>query len=219
MDDELTPRQTFFNLPPDKQQRVLEAAVQEFSERGYQQASINTIVSRVNIAKGSIYQYFDNKKSLFLFIFHQAISIVRQMLKHVKKESQGEDFFTRVKKSLLAGVEFIDKHPALYRIYLRILFERDSPLREDLLQAIRLFSREYLLSLLEEGQERGEIRKDIDPTLAIFILDAALDRFLQIYALPHLDPALDLKKKEGIEEKIDGIVTLLRRGLASVSGV
>lgn len=219
MDAELTPRQTFFNLPPDKQQRVLEAAVQEFSERGYQQASINTIVSRVNIAKGSIYQYFDSKKSLFLFIFNQGIAMARQMLKHVKKESQGEDFFTRVRKSLMAGVEFIDKHPALYRVYLRILFERDSPLREDFLQTIRLFSREFILSLLEEGQARGEVRKDMDPVLAVFILDAVLDKFLQNYALPYLDPALELNEKKGLEEKIDSIVTMLRQGFAAADGI
>jgi AcrR family transcriptional regulator len=219
MDTELTPRQTFFNLPPDKQQRVLKAAVQEFSERGYQQASINTIVSRVNIAKGSIYQYFDSKKSLFLFIFNQGIALVRQMLKHVKKESQEEDFFTRVRKSLMAGVEFIDKHPALYRVYLRILFERDSPLREDFLQTIRLFSREYILSLLEEGQARGEVRKDLDPVLAVFILDAVLDKFLQNYALPYLDPALELNEKRGLEEKIDSIVTMLRQGFAAADGI
>ncbi|MDI6790706.1 MAG: TetR/AcrR family transcriptional regulator [Thermodesulfobacteriota bacterium] len=219
MDTELTPRQTFFNLPPDKQQRVLEAAVQEFSERGYQQASINTIVSRLNIAKGSIYQYFDSKKSLFLFIFNQGIAMVRQMLKQVKKESQGEDFFTRVRKSLMAGVEFIDKHPALYRVYLRILFERDSPLREDFLQTIRLFSREYILSLLEEGQARGEVRKDLDPVLAVFILDAVLDKFLQNYALPYLDPALELNEKKGLEEKIDSIVTMLRQGFAAADGI
>lgn len=215
MDTELSPKQTFFNLPEDKQQRVLEAAVQEFSERGYQQASINTMVSRLQIAKGSIYQYFDNKKGLFLFIFSQAISIVRHMLKGVKRESRGMDFFTRVRKSLIAGVEFIDKHPALYRIYLRILFERDAPLREDLLQKIRLFSREYLLSLLEEGQARGEVRKDLDPALAVFILDAVLDRFLQIYAWPGSDPAMGLNKTKNMEVKIDGIVNLLRDGFAA----
>ncbi len=214
MDADLTPKQTFFNLPEDKQQRVLQAAVQEFSEQGYQRASINTMVSRLNIAKGSIYQYFDSKKGLFLFIFNQAISVVRKMLKHVKKESRGEDFFTRVKKSLMVGVEFINRYPALYRIYLRILFERDVPLREDLLQKIRLFSREYLLSLFEEGQKRGDIRKDLDPILAVFILDAVLDRFLQVYALPHLDPGLKSDETEGIKEKIDGIVTLLRCGFA-----
>ncbi len=218
MDAELSPKQTFINLPEDKKQRVIESAVQEFSERGYQQASINSMVSRLNIAKGSMYQYFENKKGLFLFVFNQAISIVRLTLKGVKKDTEGEDFFVRTKKSLMAGVEFIDKHPSLYRIYLRILFERDSPLREDLLQTIRLFSHEYLLSLLEEGQRRGDIKADLDPALSVFVLDAVLDRFLQVYALPHLDPSLDLRTTEGMEERINGIVALLRQGLAPGNG-
>lgn len=117
---------------------------------------------------------------------------MRHVLKHVKKESQGDVFFTRLKKSLMAGVEFINKHPALYRIYLRILFERDAPLRKDLLQTIRLFSREYLLSLLEEGQARGDIRSD---------------------------PVLQLNETKGLEEKMDSIVTMLRQGFASANGI
>lgn len=217
MTDESSPKATFFNLPADKQQRVIDVAVQEFSERGYQQASINSMVSRLNIAKGSIYQYFENKKGLFLFIFDQAISIVRKRLKAVKKNTEGEDFFIRTKKSLLAGVEFIDKHPALYRVYLRILFERDSPLRADLLQTIRLFSHEYLTALLEEGQKRGEVRKELDPKAAVFVVDAILDRFLQVYALPHLDPDLNLQNPVDIGKQIDCIVDLLRQGLSGNS--
>ncbi|MFH1147041.1 MAG: TetR/AcrR family transcriptional regulator [Pseudomonadota bacterium] len=215
--DASSPKSTFFNLPADKQQRVIDVAVQEFSERGYQQASINSMVSRLNIAKGSIYQYFENKKGLFLFIFDQAISLVRKRLKAVKKNTEGEDFFLRIRKSLLAGKEFIDKHPALYRVYLRILFERDSPLREDLLQTIRLFSHEYLAALLEEGQNRGEVRKELDPKMAVFVVDAILDRFLQVYALPHLDPDLNLQNPLDIETKIDRIVDLLREGLSGIS--
>lgn len=208
------PKQTFFNLPENKRQRVVDVAVEEFSERGYQQASINSIVSRLNIAKGSIYQYFENKRSLFLFVFNQGISVVRLTLKAVKRESRDDDFFTRVRKSLMAGVEFIEKHPSLYRIYLRILFEHDSPLRQDLLQTIRVFSREFLLSLLEEGQNRGEVRKDIDPNIAVFILDAVLDRFLQVYALPQLDSDFNLGHRDKAEEKVNGIVALLRQGFA-----
>jgi hypothetical protein len=59
----------------------------------------------------------------------------------------------------------------------------------------------------------------MDPVLAVFILDAVLDKFLQNYALPYLDPALELNEKKGLEEKIDSIVTMLRQGFAAADGI
>ena len=99
-------RPTFHNLPPEKQDRVLSAALGEFSDKGYQQASVNTMVSASGIAKGSIYQYFKDKKSLFLYIFDFAIGMVRRTLLAVKEETRDEDFFVRLEKSLVAGVAF-----------------------------------------------------------------------------------------------------------------
>ena len=66
MEDELKPQKTFLTLPEGKQARLLETATEEFAAQGYQKASINRIVEKLGIAKGSIYQYFRNKEHLFL---------------------------------------------------------------------------------------------------------------------------------------------------------
>ena len=55
-------RPTFLNLPPEKKERVVAAALGEFADKGYQQASLNTMVAASGIAKGSIYQYFKDKQ-------------------------------------------------------------------------------------------------------------------------------------------------------------
>ena len=56
---------TFRQLPPDKQERVLDAALAEFADQGYHQASLNRMVAQAGIAKGSLYQYFPNKEGIF----------------------------------------------------------------------------------------------------------------------------------------------------------
>ena len=151
-------RPTFLNLAPEKQERVLAAALGEFADKGYAQASVNTMVSASGIAKGSIYQYFKDKKSLFLYIFDFAIGMVRRTLLAVKEETRGEDFFVRLEKSLLAGVDFIQRHPRVYGLYLKILFDQHVPKRQELLRAVRQFAAEYLGSLVRQGQARGELR-------------------------------------------------------------
>ncbi len=212
----VTARPTFHNLSPEKQERVLAAALGEFSDKGYQQASVNTMVAASGIAKGSIYQYFKDKKSLFLYIFDFAIDRVRRTLLAVKEETRDEDFFVRLEKSLLAGVAFIHRHPRVYGLYLKILFDQHVPRRRELLQAVRQFASEYLGSLVRQGQARGELRSDLPTGAVIFLLDALLDRFLQATALPSFDvtQGLDQASPEALRGRVGELVGLLKTGLA-----
>ncbi|MEW6593832.1 MAG: TetR/AcrR family transcriptional regulator [Thermodesulfobacteriota bacterium] len=207
---------TFTNLPPDKQQRVTAAAIGEFAANGYQRASLNTIVRQAGIAKGSIYQYFANKEALFLHVFEAfALFIKREVKAQVGKETAA-DFFAHVRGVLLAGIAFIDANPQAFELYLKILFEQDVPQRERLVAQLRLFSAEYFSPLLAAAKARGDIRADADTATVIFLLDAVIERFLQGYAKPYLDSGLELarKKQHQLLEEIDGVIAILRDGLA-----
>jgi AcrR family transcriptional regulator len=210
-------RRTFLNLPPEKQERILTAALGEFADKGYHQASVNTMVSASGIAKGSIYQYFQDKKSIFLYIFEFAIGMVRRTLLTVKEDTREEDFFVRLEKSLLAGVDFIHRHPRVYGLYLKILFDQHVPRRHELLRAVRHFAAEYLGSLVRQGQARGELRADLPPRAVVFLLDALLDRFLQASAVPSFDVNLGLDQAgpEEVRGRIEELVNLLKVGLAT----
>jgi len=60
------PTNTFFNLPAEKKHKILKAANKEFARVPLEQASIKNIVEE--IARGSFYQYFENKQDLFEYI-------------------------------------------------------------------------------------------------------------------------------------------------------
>ena len=208
---------TFAKLPSEKQERVLDAAIEEFSRWGYEKASINRMVGRLGIAKGSIFQYFGSKKNLYFHIFEYAVALVRRSLKGVKAETEEEDFFSRLSKSLRAGVYFIQRYPRVYQIYLKMLFQEDFPFRADLLRAIRLFSMDYLRPIVEEGITRKELRQDLDPEVAAFFLDALLDRFLQAYCIAYMDSGLGLfqANEEVIQGRIEDCVNIVRLGMAT----
>jgi AcrR family transcriptional regulator len=210
-------RPTFVKLPEEKQERILDAAIDEFSRRGYEKASINRMVGRLGIAKGSIFQYFGSKKNLYFHIFEYAVRLVKRSLKGVKAETEGEDFFVRLAKSLQAGIYFIRHHPRVYKIYLKMLFQEDFPFRTDLLKTIRLFSTDYLRPIIEEGVAEGQLREDLDPELAAFLLDAVLDRFLQAYCVAYMDSGLGLFQADEkvIEARIKDCIEMVRLGMAT----
>lgn len=67
------PKSTFYNLPEEKQDRILEAGLLEFSYHDRNSASVNTIVRIADISKGSFYQYFEDKDE---FYWHVVMEIV-----------------------------------------------------------------------------------------------------------------------------------------------
>ena len=209
------PKRTFVNLPPQKQQRVIAEAVQEFAAMGYQRASLNTIVRRLGIAKGSLYQYFENKEALFLYLFERFTDLVKETLQEFGASGPA-DFFGQIRRSLQAGIEFINRYPEFYEIYLKLLFEQDVPQREALIAKVRLFSLEYFGPLCEEARKQGLIRQDLPTHTIVFMLDATLDRFLQGYAKSYLDGGLALagKDKHELNETADMVLEILKDGLS-----
>ena len=61
-------KETFLRLPEEKRNRFLEAAWEEFTHVRFADASINQIVRRAGIPRGSFYQYFENKEDLFRYL-------------------------------------------------------------------------------------------------------------------------------------------------------
>ena len=91
------PKQTFFNLPSEKRALIIEAAIEEFAVHGFQKASINKIVDKASIAKGSVYQYFENKEELYSYLVESASG---KKLAYINKELEtaSDDFFQIYKR-------------------------------------------------------------------------------------------------------------------------
>lgn len=65
---EFMPSQTFMNLKEEKRQKLMDAAMKEFSSVTLEKVSINKIVANAQIPRGSFYMYFDDKYDLFYYI-------------------------------------------------------------------------------------------------------------------------------------------------------
>ncbi|MGE4297412.1 MAG: TetR/AcrR family transcriptional regulator [Desulfovibrionaceae bacterium] len=209
--------ETFLRLDPDKRERVVAVAAEEFAQHGFAGASVNRIVDRLGIAKGSLFKYFGTKEGLFRFVFGQAVGVFKARLKKVRAASEDQDFFARLRQSLEEGVRFIADHPVVYRIYLKMLFQENFPLREMLLEQVRLYSADYLTPLVEQGKARGDLRPEVDTAAAVFVLDALMDRFLQAHAVRFMDAGLGLYGADGahVQACMDRLLDVARAGLAA----
>ena len=62
------PTKIFTELDEKKQERIIDAALKEFAEYGYENASTNRIVKNCRISKGSLFKYFENKEELYFYL-------------------------------------------------------------------------------------------------------------------------------------------------------
>jgi len=209
------PLKTFLNLPVSKQEKITLAAVREFGEKGYRSASINAMVKELGIAKGSIYQYFEDKSSLFLYVFADSMEKVKQYLKNVRSATVDQPVSDRLKKTLEAGVCFIEENPSVYRLYVTFLNDESMPMRQELLSALRLYSLEYIVSLLEFARDKGELKPETDLAKAGFIIDAVMDRFLLSRTEPHAACTTGIYSadKADVMQWIEQIVDMICRGI------
>ena len=112
------PTDTFFRLPEEKRARILEGAWSEFTAVPYAEASINRIVQTSRIPRGSFYQYFEDKKDIFLYIVsthkNEAFGFVESFI----KDSDGDVFsFMRKAIDFMISAECSEKVEGMKRIF------------------------------------------------------------------------------------------------------
>ena len=214
----MTTRQTFLNLPEEKRRRITDVAIEEFSARGYEGASINRMINSLRIAKGSVFQYFGDKSGLFMYVYGVAMERVKSHLRDVRDSSVDEDLFARLNRTMAAGIEFVKDHPRIYSLYLRIQYDRTTPFRDEIISSLRRYSFNYLRSLLQDSRKHGELREDIDLDRMAFLIDAVMDRFLQSLSMEHFDAGLGIFQLErGKAGKWSReLIEIVRNGVAVV---
>lgn len=84
--------ETFLRLPEEKRTRFLNAAWEEFTTARFVDASVNKIVRRAGIPRGSFYQYFTSKDDLFAYLLEEVRNSVKEEYRRVLKNSGGDIF-------------------------------------------------------------------------------------------------------------------------------
>jgi AcrR family transcriptional regulator len=144
----------------------MRAAINEFSKHGFEKGNIGDIAKSAEVAKGSIYQYFENKKELFLYSVQWSIELL--MKKYNKyiivpdKKTNIFDYLYEVSKTLLMQVR--EEREAAIFLQDVMLGKYKSIMDESMKRMIQL-SDAYLLQFIHQGKENGYIRKDIDDNL------------------------------------------------------
>ncbi|MGM9522150.1 MAG: TetR/AcrR family transcriptional regulator [Oscillospiraceae bacterium] len=120
-------------------QKILEAAMTEFSVNGYTGASLNTICSDNGISKGIVYHYYKDKDELFISCVKECYDTLTSYLKEaVKPVSQDalkslDDYFD-------ARLQYFAGHPQHLGIFLHTLIPMSGHIAEEVAAAKEEFN-------------------------------------------------------------------------------
>ena len=120
---------TFKNLPASKKNAFIQVAVYEFACKEYHEASVSNIVRRLDIAKGSVYQYFTNKLDLFNYLTanaHNKLIAIHQFIDERSHESAADWFIERG----MAYIKFAKEFSAEFELICRVHNTRDNRFSE-----------------------------------------------------------------------------------------
>jgi len=161
--------EAFNKLSPEKQGRILEAAVDEFAGHGYDSANINSIAQKAGVSVGSIYNYFESKEDLYLAVVHHAVETLKAALDDIV--TREDDLFKRIEMILRAIQTFSRRYVNLTRLYNEMTTESRSDLTWTIVSKMEGVTAELYASYIREAQVNGRVRPDIDPRYFAFFLD------------------------------------------------
>lgn len=82
--------ETFLNLKEEKKERIIRAALTEFSRVPMNEASVTNIVKEAGISRGSFYQYFGGKEALYKYLIKSVYAKHRQDLYRLIQVNEGD---------------------------------------------------------------------------------------------------------------------------------
>jgi TetR/AcrR family transcriptional regulator len=126
----------FFKLSPEKRDRIINAAIKEFAQKGYINASTNEIVKSAEISKGLLFHYFRNKKQLFLFLFDYCIELITNEFYKVI-DLTDPDLFARITKASMIKMELLNQYPGLFKFVEIAYLEDANEVKEELAARIK----------------------------------------------------------------------------------
>ncbi|MGM9680202.1 MAG: TetR/AcrR family transcriptional regulator, partial [Eubacteriales bacterium] len=74
----------FYHLPPEKQQRILNAGYRVFAQNSYKKSPMSEIADAAGISKSLLFHYFRNKKELYLYLWDTGARITMKYLNAYK---------------------------------------------------------------------------------------------------------------------------------------
>ena len=147
---------------------IYETAMALFLQKGFDNVTVEDITHQIEIAKGTFFNYFPNKESILLYFMRRHLDEVKDQIPRVIKEAKTTQQKLHCLFSILAKMvvtnEPLVKWVLLESLRLRVYKKEKKEVSRKILQNV--------VEIIREGQERGEIKKNMNPEKIAKIMES-----------------------------------------------
>nr|WP_243183496.1 TetR/AcrR family transcriptional regulator [Anaerosolibacter carboniphilus] len=166
----------FYSLEPEKRERIINAALKEFARNGYEKASTNEIIKEAEISKGSLFNYFNSKKELYLFLLDYVVEVIDQIYDEIDWNER--DFLERMRQFGLVKFKIYKEFPQAFNFLKAVAREDAAEVKSE----IDKIGKHSIASGLERGYQNidwTKFREDINREKMINIINWTILSFAE----------------------------------------
>ncbi|MCX7745925.1 MAG: TetR/AcrR family transcriptional regulator [Clostridia bacterium] len=199
---------------PEKEQKILEAAIGVFSEKGFSAATTSEIAKNAGVAEGTIFRYFKTKKDIMRGILIQGIQLisgklVMEPVERILLSSEDKDLRTILKELLYDRIKLVDTVFPIARVILTEVLLNEE-VREAVYQNIITRAIKDFRIFHRKMAEKGLMRDDIEPEI---IFRSILGNMAMFIAQRKLFG--DKFKMDDLDKEFDKLIDIILYGLVN----
>jgi TetR/AcrR family transcriptional regulator, fatty acid metabolism regulator protein len=189
----------------DRRRELVRAAIRVFARKGFHAARVGDIAEEAGVAHGLLYHYFRSKEDVLETVFRETWARIVEQTQAI--ETSGAPLPEQIRRFSVIFLGSWLATPSLVHVIIREVArspqvgERVEELREVLLSLRRM---------IETAQERGEVREDVDPRLASWVLYGSLEEILTGWVLGQLPG-----EEDDVERAVASVVDVFSVGFAA----
>jgi len=167
----------FENLEDEKKRRIINAALEVFSKQDYKHATTDQIVHIAGISKGSLFQYFKNKKTLYLDLYSYCYDIVKKEM-NSKFNDNATDLFEILVQTQELKYNIMKNHPDLFLFLLKAYSEEHA----DVINSLKSYNNSVMdrsIDMLIKRADTSKFKADVDIDKAIKIIFWCSEGFMR----------------------------------------
>lgn len=191
----------------DRKKELMEAALDEFGQKSYEEASLNNIIKNAGISKGTFYYHYLDKKALYLSLIQSSVDAKLEFMETKLKDTIHNadlNLFDHFRIQVKFGLEFGKNYPKYYLLSMMFLREKGNQIYHEAMDMLNDTSEKYYDELLVKAMERGEFREGVSLSFLKSVLGHLFVRFNEIFDLKASDFDLD-RMLRNYEDLIDFI--------------
>lgn len=166
--------ESFENLDDSKRQSIINAGFSVFAEYGYTKASVEDIIKKAGISKGSLFYYFKSKQNFFNYLYDYCGKMMEMAIDSPGTDGSPSymvytDFFERLNAIQLLKLKANSNYPQMANFIKKIVFDTSAEAQQAITNIVEKYSVDRIREFFK-GLDYTKFKDGIDPMMVMQLL-------------------------------------------------